>query len=413
MEENKKAILISIDMREKDFEKQIKEMYLLAENIGLDIVHETVQKREYPDPKFYLGKGKFYETCDFIKASEFDAVIFNDKITPAQRKTIEKYVKVPFYDRNEIILEIFVRNASSAESKLQVELAKLQYELPKLTGQGINLSRTGGNTGTLGGAGETQLEYNRRTINNRIDTLKKELKIMKEKRDEKNKRRVNSPLPLVSIVGYTSAGKSTLLKTSSEDENILVSPKLFSTLSTLSRKVKFPSGLQSVFSDTVGFIRKLPHELIESFKSTLEETTYGDVILEIIDISEDDYEDKMHVVEKTTEEIIKGSIPVIKVFNKTDLVSEDKLTEVKILYPDALFLSASDKESVNCFLKDLEKRMTDMEIIVSKKIELKFENMWKIEKHRENIGISEEITTDTGVSYTVVAKSQYINSTDL
>ncbi|BBE30977.1 GTPase HflX [Tepiditoga spiralis] len=402
------GILVAVNKREKDFEKQIEELKLLCSNIDINILTEVIQKKEAPDKKTYLGKGKIEELKDALMAFKCNIAIFNDSLSSLQRKLLEKELKdIKILDRNEIILEIFSRNAKTTESKLQVELASLTYELPKLVGQGISLSRTGGGIGTRG-PGETQLEYNRRTIKEKINTLKNKLESIKHTRTMKSKKRNASSTIKVSITGYTSAGKSTLLKALSDDENILVSQKLFSTLATISRKTKFNDGLQVIFSDTVGFIRKLPISLIESFKTTLEEINYSDVIIEVIDLSEEDYEDKKSVVNKTLNEVIIEPIPRIVVFNKIDLLTKEKLDHLKILHPEALFVSAKSKKTVQEFLNDLEKKLINLEVLVSKKLYLKFEHSWKIDKIRDQIGIKEKKQIDDGFEYELITKKEYL-----
>lgn len=402
------GIIVAVDKREKDFKKQLEELKLLCSNIDIDILTEIIQKKESPDKKTYLGKGKVEELKDSISAYKCNIAVFNDSLSSLQRKILEKELKdIKVLDRNEIILEIFSRNAKTTESKLQVELASLTYELPKLVGQGVSLSRTGGGIGTRG-PGETQLEYNRRTIKEKIALLKNKLEDIKHTRTMKSKKRNASSTVKISITGYTSAGKSTLLKALSDDENILVSQKLFSTLATVSRKTTFNDGLQVIFSDTVGFIRKLPISLIESFKTTLEEINYSDVIIEVIDVSEEDYEDKKNVVNNTLNEVIVNPIPRIVVFNKIDLLTKEKLEHLKILHPEALFVSAKSKEEVQNFLNTLEKKLIDLEILISKKVYLKFEDSWKIDKIRAQIGLKEKKQVTDGFEYEIITKKEYL-----
>ncbi|WP_165974198.1 GTPase HflX [Marinitoga lauensis] len=310
-------------------------------------------------------------------------------------------------------MEIFRRNAKTSESKLQVELATLTYELPKLIGLGKELSRIGGGargtgTGTRG-SGETLLEYRRRNIKDRINHLKKQLKEIEHVRKIKSKQRNELYIPKLSILGYTSAGKSTLLKALSADEKIYVSKKLFSTLSTLSRRVQFPSGLSAIFSDTVGFIRKLPVELIESFKSTLDEINYTDAIIELIDASEENFEDKMLVVDNIVSDILRENIPRFVVFNKIDKLNFDKIQHIKMLYPEAILVSAKSKESVHEFLLQLEKKLLDFKVIKSKKIFVEYHNIWKIEKLKNNIGIKRQNQVDNGYEIEIIAKENYLN----
>ncbi|WGS66121.1 GTPase HflX [Marinitoga aeolica] len=409
------GIIVAVNIGEKDFDKQIEELKLLCENIGIKILTEIYQNRNHIDKKFYLGKGKFQEMLEIVKAYNADVIVFNDSLFNSQRKNIQEQLgeEIKIVDRNEVILEIFKRNARTAESKLQVELATLTYELPKLIGLGKELSRIGGGargtgTGTRG-SGETLLEYRRRNIKDRINYLKKQLKSLEQVREVKNKKRNESYIPQISILGYTSAGKSTLLKALSEDEKILVSQKLFSTLSTLSRKIHFPSGLSAIFSDTVGFIRKLPVELVESFKSTLDEINYADVIIELIDISEENFEDKMRVVDNIINDILKEEIPRIVVFNKIDKLSFEKIQHIKTLYPNALLVSAKSKESVHEFLLKLEDKLLEFNVIKSTKVFIEFNNMWKIEKLKNDIGIRKQKQLENGYEIEILAKENYLN----
>ncbi|WP_072864216.1 GTPase HflX [Marinitoga hydrogenitolerans] len=408
------GIIVAVNRGDLDFDKQIEELEILCENIGINIVTEVIQKRKNIDKKTYIGKGKINELAEIISAFKAEILIFNDPISVSQRKNIqERIIDVEILDRNEVILEIFKRNAKTAESKLQVELATLKYELPKIMGLGKEMSRIGGGargtgTGTRG-SGETFLEYKRRNIRDRINYLKKQLKELENVREIKNKKRNESYIPQISILGYTSAGKSTLLKALSEDKAIFTSKKLFSTLSTLSRKVQFPSGLPAIFSDTVGFIRKLPVELIESFKSTLDEINYADIILELIDISEENFEEKMKVVEHIIDDILIEKIHRIIVFNKIDLLNFERIQHIKTLYPNALLVSAKDKNSIHEFLIELEKKMLDYNVIKSKKIYFNYAEMWKIEKLKNVIGIKSQKEVENGYVVELLSKENFLN----
>ncbi|WP_175419491.1 GTPase HflX [Marinitoga sp. 1154] len=408
------GIIVAVNRGDLDFDKQIEELKILCKNIGINIVTEVIQKRKNIDKKTYIGKGKINELTEIISAFKAEILIFNDSISLSQRKNIqERIIDVEILDRNEVILEIFKRNAKTAESKLQVELATLKYELPKIIGLGKEMSRIGGGASGIGtgtrGSGETFLEYKRRNIRDRINYLKKQLKELENVRKIKNKKRNESYIPQISILGYTSAGKSTLLKALSEDKDIFTSEKLFSTLSTLSRKVQFPSGLPAIFSDTVGFIRKLPVELIESFKSTLDEINYSDAIIELIDISENNFENKLKIVDNIINDILKENIPKIIVFNKIDLLDFDKIKHIKILYPDAIFVSSKSKESVYEFLLKLENKLISFEVIQSTKIFVDFNEMWKIEKLKKDIGIKQQKEMKNGFEIEILAKGSFLN----
>ncbi|KAF2955289.1 GTPase HflX [Marinitoga sp. 38H-ov] len=408
------GIIVAINTGDLDFKKQIEELKLLCNNIGIKIQLEIIQKRNDYDKKFYVGKGKFRDLLEVIQTYNIDVVVFNDALSNSQRRNIEKFLgDIKIIDRNEVILEIFKRNARTAEAKLQVELATLTYELPKLIGMGKDLSRIGGGargsgTGTRG-SGETILEYKRRNIKDRINHLKKELKELEKVRKNKNKKRNDSYITQISILGYTSAGKSTLLKGLTNDDNILISEKLFSTLSTIARKVHFPSGLPSIFSDTVGFIRKLPIELIESFKSTLDEINYADAIIELIDISEETFDDKLKIVDKTINNILIDDIPKFLVFNKIDKLNFDQIQHIKTLYPNAIFVSAKSKESIHEFLLELEKKLIEFNIIKSEKFFFEYKDLWKLEKIKNNIGIKSKIKVKNGYVIEILSKENFLN----
>ncbi|MBM7560377.1 GTPase HflX [Marinitoga litoralis] len=414
MEENMNGIIVAVNTGDLDFDKQIDELRLLCSNIGIDIQLEIIQKRNNYDKKYYIGKGKFQDLVELVKTYNIDVVVFNDALSNSQRRNIQNLLEeTQIIDRNEVILEIFKRNARTAEAKLQVELATLTYELPKLIGMGKELSRIGGGargtgTGTRG-SGETLLEYRRRNIKDRISHLKKELDELEKVRKTKNKKRNDSYITQISILGYTSAGKSTLLKGLTNDNNILISKKLFSTLSTLTRKVVFPSGLPTIFSDTVGFIRKLPVKLIESFKSTLDEINYADAIIELIDISEENFEDKLKIVDNTIDSILVNDVPKILVFNKIDKLSLEQIQHIKILYPNALLVSAKSKESIHEFLLSLENKLLEYNVIKSEKVFFEFKDMWKLEKLKENIGIKSQIETKNGYIVEILAKENFLN----
>lgn len=268
-----------------------------------------------------------------------DALVFNDEISPIQQRNVEEFLELEVLDRTQVILEIFSRHATTHEGKLQVEMAKLTYELPRLRGKGLYLSNPGAGIGTRG-PGEKLLELEKRKIKERISSLKRELLKIKKERENIRKARLESGYRLISIAGYTNAGKSTLLKKLSEEKSILVSEKLFSTLSPKIRRVKFPNGRAYLFSDTVGFIDKLPHTLIEAFHSTLEEVLYADLILLLVDASDSYFKDKIKASYNVLNEIGVTDKEVMLVFNKIDIVPESKLEIIRYEYPKAIFISA-------------------------------------------------------------------------
>jgi len=294
------------------------ELRELATSAGARIIDEVIQHRDRPDPATFIGKGKVEELHEEVVVEGVDVVIFDDELSPGQAKNLEEALDTKVVDRTALILDIFARRARSKEGKLQVELAQLEYRLTRLAGYRDYLSRLGGGIGTRG-PGETKLEMDRRQIRHRISTLKRQIEQIRKHRQLHRERRRREHLPLVSLVGYTNAGKSTLFRALSK-ENTLVSKRLFSTLDTLIRRIQLGQNFPILISDTVGFIRKLPHQLVSAFRATLEEVVESDLILHVIDVSDPDHDEKRAVVLRVLEEIGTGNHPMLTVFNKMDLV---------------------------------------------------------------------------------------------
>lgn len=315
----KRVLVLTIESEETSCE----ELAGLLANLDAEVVEVVRQRREFPDSRFYLGRGKVESLAEKISQLGIDYVVVDDEISPLQAKNLENTLKVPVKDRTQVILDVFARHATTKEGKLQVELAQLQYELPRLVGEGRSLSRLGGGVGTRG-PGEPKLEERRRQIRERINMLRKELNELKKDRDQQRKLRSDSELATVSIVGYTNAGKSCLLAALSSDPSITVSSKLFSTLAPVVRRVKLPNGRVALFKDTVGFIKKVPHTIIEAFRSTLEEICYSDVIILLVDVTDPEYAEKIRVAEEVLTELRADAIPRLLVFNKIDLLTEKK-----------------------------------------------------------------------------------------
>ncbi len=334
------------------------ELELLCNSINIEVYDRYWQKKE-PDNVFYLGKGKLLEIGEYCHSKGIKTIVFDDELTPVQLRNIEKATKLEILDRTQIILEIFANHAVTREGKLQVEIAKLQYELPRLRGKGIELSNLGAGIGTRG-PGETLLEMNRRVIKERIRTLKRELEKLRKDRDTRRKRRIESGHYIISVVGYTNAGKSTLLRTLTQ-EDILVSNKLFSTLNPTIKRVKLPSGRFVLMSDTVGFIRKLPHTLVEAFHSTLEEITYSDIILVMNDISDPELKSKLSTTFQVLEEIVASEVKKIIVFNKIDSILSEDLEEFRMEYPDVVFISAEKRIGLDILLERIESEISKMD----------------------------------------------------
>jgi GTP-binding protein HflX len=297
---------------------ELDELRELATSAGARIVGEVVQHRQRPDAATYIGKGKVEQLKEAVLVEGVDVVIFDDELSPGQAQNLEEALETKVVDRTALILDIFARRARTREGKLQVELAQLNYRLTRLTGYRDYLSRLGGGIGTRG-PGETKLEMDRRQIRHRIATLRREIENIRKHRQLHRDRRRKEGLPLASLVGYTNAGKSTLFRALSKEET-LVSSRLFSTLDTLIRRIKLGHHRSILVSDTVGFIRKLPHQLISAFRATLEEVIEADLILHVVDISDPLSEEKRRVAVDVLREIGAGDHRRLTVYNKADLL---------------------------------------------------------------------------------------------
>ncbi|SDC64554.1 GTP-binding protein HflX [Desulfurella multipotens] len=312
-----KAILVSVFLNEKD-EKSLQELEELAKTAGAEVVGVLTQKRKNIDKTYYLGKGKIEELKNLIEQKGANIVIFNNELSGSQVKNIEDILNTKVIDRTNLILDIFAKHAKTKEGMLQVKLAQLKYSLTRLRGIGVTLSRLGGGIGTRG-PGETQLETDIRHIKRSILHIEKQIEEIKQHRSLYRKRRQKNQIPVVAIIGYTNAGKSTLINALT-NADAYVENKLFATLDPLARKLRLPNNKIVLLIDTVGFIKNLPHQLIEAFKSTLEEIKFADLILNVVDISQNDYEEKIKVTEKILSDLECFNKPVITVYNKSDLL---------------------------------------------------------------------------------------------
>ena len=315
-----RAVLISVDTGEFDVDSSLAELTELARTAGAEVICEMTQKREAPEPGTYLGKGKLEELSEFCEKEKPDLVIVDGELSPAQQKNIENFTDVRVIDRTTLILDIFAQRALSGEGKLQVELAQLKYALPRLGGKGASMSRLGGGIGTRG-PGETKLETDRRHIRRRISALTEDLKALDERRTRHRERRKKDGVVTVALVGYTNAGKSTLMNTLT-DAGVLAENKLFATLDPTARALTLPDGNSVLLIDTVGFIRRLPHKLVEAFKSTLDEAVSANVILNICDASSDECSEHYRVTNELLEELGCSDKPIITVLNKCDLAND-------------------------------------------------------------------------------------------
>lgn len=318
--EQERAVLVSVDTGEFQVDSSLAELTELAKTAGAEVICEMTQKREAPEPGTYLGRGKLEELAEFCENEKPDLVIIDGELSPAQQKNIERFTDVRVIDRTTLILDIFAQRALSGEGKLQVELAQLKYALPRLGGKGVSMSRLGGGIGTRG-PGETKLETDRRHIRRRISALTEDLKALDERRTRYRERRKKDGVITVALVGYTNAGKSTLMNTLT-DAGVLAENKLFATLDPTARALTLPDGSNVLLIDTVGFIRRLPHKLVEAFKSTLDEAVSANVILNICDASSDECSEHYRVTNELLEELGCADKPIITVLNKCDLAND-------------------------------------------------------------------------------------------
>jgi GTP-binding protein HflX len=314
--------VIHKDQTEKEVHEYLDELAFLAETAGAVAVKKFIQKLQHPDSRTYVGKGKLEEIKKYVEGRDINIVVFDDELSGSQIMNIEKEVNVKTIDRSDLILDIFARRAKTAQAKAQVELAQYQYILPRLRGMWKHLERLGGGIGTRG-PGETEIETDRRIVRDKVSLLKKRLAEIDKQAFTQRKDR--GEFIRVALVGYTNVGKSTIMNLLSKSD-VLAENKLFATLDTTTRKIVYEN-TPFLLSDTVGFIRKLPHHLVESFKSTLDEVRESDILLHVVDISHSNYEDQLGVVNKTLQELNAHDKPVITVFNKMDLYIKNTFDE--------------------------------------------------------------------------------------
>jgi GTP-binding protein HflX len=323
-----RAILVGLNAdiftaEETATDETLDELEALLETAGGVCVGKLLQNRHTPDPHTFLGEGKAQELAELAAAMEADMVILDNPLSPSQIRALEDVTHVTVMDRSALILDIFAQRAKTREGRLQVELAQYQYLLPRLSGMGRSMSRLGGGIGTRG-PGETKLETDRRHIRERISRLRAELKEVRKVRAVQRERRIKNDVPVVAIVGYTNAGKSTLLNALT-DAGIPANNRLFDTLDTTTRQLTVSDTLEVLLSDTVGFISKLPHDLVEAFKATLEELEYADLLIHVIDSGDPNRDDHIEVVNKLIAQLAKPGVPVIEAYNKADTVADDDI----------------------------------------------------------------------------------------
>ncbi len=341
------AVLVGLAIGGRDrerAERSLEELKQLAEASGARVVGQVLQDRKAPDPATLIGRGKVQELARLREEEEVDLFVFDDDLSPAQQRNIEKAVEAKTVDRTQLILDIFAKRAKTREGRLQVELAQLDYMLPRLSGHGILLSRLGGGIGTRG-PGETKLETDRRRIRQRILAVRREIEHVRKERDLRRDGRRRNALPTVALVGYTNAGKSTLFKALTR-EAVQISDQVFMTLDPLVRRVRLGPCSDMLLVDTVGFIQKLPHQLVDAFRATLEEVCQADLLLHIIDASAEDCDQRAAAVEAVLREIGADERPQIEVLNKTDRLTEQRSEALRALRPSAVAISARSGEGL-------------------------------------------------------------------
>lgn len=367
MEITERVILIAAELNDNNsvFDESLEELALLADTAGAEVVGTLVQMRDSIHPATYIGKGKIEELSILLEETGATGIISDDELTPTQMKNLEDMLGVKVIDRTMLILDIFAARATSAEGKIQVELAQLKYSMTRLAGHGTAMSRLGGGIGTRG-PGETKLETDKRRIRTRIAQLRSELADVEKHRDITRGKRVKTGVPVVAIVGYTNAGKSTLLNRLT-DAGVLSEDKLFATLDPTTRSLLLPSGMNVLMTDTVGFINKLPHHLIEAFKSTLEEAKYADIIVHVIDASNPEREMQRKVVYETLDSLKVVDKPIITLFNKCDLPDFDPIHRDERASA-TVDVSAKTGRGLELFLEKLQDELRSQKTYIAKTI---------------------------------------------
>ncbi len=399
------AVLVSVIFKGSDQESadiSLNELELLLKTAGGEAFARIIQTKDAPDPKTYIGSGKAQELLELCKANDIKLVIFDTELSPSQIKNLEDALEdaeVRVIDRSMLILDIFALHASNGEGKLQVELAQLKYTVPRLIGKGTQLSRQHGGSIATRGPGETKLESDRRHVRRRITALQGELAEIERHRNVQRKQRERSGIFKVAVAGYTNAGKSTLLNRLT-DAGILAEDKLFATLSPTTRKFTLPDGNDILLTDTVGFIRNLPHHLIESFKSTLDEVKYADLILIIIDASDPEYRSQTEVTQSILCDLECADTPTLYVYNKCDAAPHEPIAPPDIKREDVLYISALTGTGVDALVE----RISEISNEGSSEVELFIPSadMSRLSMLYEKATVKSTEYTDSGVSVTAI-----------
>lgn len=365
-EMKEKVILVAVATSESEHvEESVEELSELAKTAGAETVGTLIQNRESVHPGTYLGKGKIEELAALIEETGADGIVCDDELSPAQMANLADMLDTKVMDRTLVILDIFASRASTREGKIQVELAQLKYRATRLTGFGTSMSRLGGGIGTRG-PGEKKLEIDRRLIKTRIAQLNKELEAVKRHREVAREQRSKNRVPVAAIVGYTNAGKSTLLNTLTS-AGVLEEDKLFATLDPTTRNLTLESGQQILLTDTVGFIRKLPHHLINAFRSTLEEAKFADIIIHVVDISNPQMVSQMRTVYETLENLGVSGKPIITAFNKIDCRADSTRADIRDFNADKeVYISAKNKTGLDTLLGTVETILREQKVYLEK-----------------------------------------------
>ncbi len=384
-----RAVLVGVDTGAYDLESSLDELAELAVTAGAEVIGRVTQNRESVKAKSYIGEGKLQEIKTFCVDNKVELLIFDDELSGTQIRNIEDITGIKAVDRTTLILDIFAQRAISAEGKLQVELAQQRYLLPRLVGMGASLSRLAGGIGTRG-PGESKLESDRRHIRRRIEALERELKEVESRRSNIRARRHKNNVPTIAIVGYTNSGKSTLLNHLT-DSDILAENMLFATLDPTARELRLPNGQSSVIIDTVGLIRRLPHKLVEAFKSTLEEAATADVILNVVDISDEHAREHIDVTLSVLSDLDCIDTPIVTVYNKCDLATVPLVTS----QDDIVFISAKTGRGIDTLLTAIIKKLDER--ITNTTITFPYNKLNLLEKIRLRGKVNHEEYTNDGV----------------